>query len=416
MSKAAYTHDVIVAGAGIVGISTALHLQQRGRRAALIDRLEPGEATSHGNTGTIEPSSILPYAFPKFRAFPRILMGKDTAAIISWPDLPWTLPWITRLWLAARPARRLESARAIRGLLDHCVSEHLALVAMASAQNLVRGDGWLKIWRSQAGFEGDAMTRRMAKEFGVNFDILTPQEALEIEPHLKPAYHRVLWWKDSVRVLNPGQLAKQYAKAFAAAGGSVLRGNALTLSQSGGFWRIQTAAGEISAPEAVVALGPWSMDVLKPLHYRLPLGVKRGYHQHFKARGNVALTRSFVDLEKGYCLAPMEMGYRLTTGAEFARRDAPPNPRQIGMCLPLARELFELGDAAHGDAWMGSRPCMPDSLPVIGPAPGHSGLWFNFGQGHLGLTLGPVSGKLLAQMMTGQAPFTDPSPYRATRF
>jgi D-amino-acid dehydrogenase len=149
---------------------------------------------------------------------------------------------------------------------------------------------------------------------------------------------------------------------------------------------------------------------------RLPLAVKRGYHQHFRPRGNAGLTRPVVDAELGYCVAPMEQGLRLTTGAEFAPRDAPPTPAQLDRLLPAARELFPLGEAVEAKPWMGSRPCFADSRPVIGRAPSHPGLWLNYGHAHWGLTLGPVSGRLLAEMMTGATAFCDPAPYAAERF
>jgi D-amino-acid dehydrogenase len=149
---------------------------------------------------------------------------------------------------------------------------------------------------------------------------------------------------------------------------------------------------------------------------RLPLAVKRGYHQHFRVRGSAGLTRPVVDSELGYCVAPMEQGLRLTTGAEFAARDAAPTPVQLDRLLPAARKLFPLGEPADATPWMGSRPCFPDSRPVIGRAPGQSGLYLTYGHAHWGLTLGPVTGRLLAEMMTGAAPFCDPAPYAAERF
>ena len=166
----------------------------------------------------------------------------------------------------------------------------------------------------------------------------------------------------------------------------------------------------------VVALGPWSDDVFRPLGYRFPLGIKRGYHLHFRAHGNATLNRPVLDAEVGYMLAPMSRGIRLTTGAEFADRDAPPTPVQLARVAPRAREIFPLGDRAEPKLWLGRRPCLPDMLPIIGPAPRHRGLWLDFGHHHLGFTLGPVAGRLLAEMMTGEKPFTDPSPYRAERF
>jgi D-amino-acid dehydrogenase len=166
----------------------------------------------------------------------------------------------------------------------------------------------------------------------------------------------------------------------------------------------------------VLALGPWTPDVLGSLGLRLPLAVKRGYHRHFRPRGNAGLTRPVVDADVGYCVAPMEQGLRLTTGAEFAARDAPPTPVQFDRLLPAARALFPLGDELEAATWMGSRPCFADSRPVIGPADGHPGLWLAFGHAHWGLTLGPATGRLVAELVTGTPAFCDPAPYNAARF
>jgi D-amino-acid dehydrogenase len=179
---------------------------------------------------------------------------------------------------------------------------------------------------------------------------------------------------------------------------------------------VLTDDGTVTAESVVLALGPWTPDVLGPLKLKFPLAVKRGYHLHFHPRGNAGLARPVVDAELGYCVAPMEQGLRLTTGAEFAPRDAPPTPVQFERLLPAARALYPLGEAIEQVPWMGSRPCFADSRPVIGRAPGQSGLWLTFGHAHWGLTLGPVTGRLLAEMMTGAAPFCDPAPYRAERF
>jgi D-amino-acid dehydrogenase len=152
------------------------------------------------------------------------------------------------------------------------------------------------------------------------------------------------------------------------------------------------------------------------LGYRLPLGVKRGYHVQFTPRGNATLNRPVLDAEHGYALTPMRQGIRLTTGAEFARRDAPPTPVQLNRVEPLAREIFPLGKRVEAAPWLGSRPCLPDMLPIVAAAPRHPGLWFNFAHHHLGFTLGPATGRLLAEMMTGETPFTDPIAYAADRF
>jgi D-amino-acid dehydrogenase len=163
-------------------------------------------------------------------------------------------------------------------------------------------------------------------------------------------------------------------------------------------------------------LGPWSDLVFRPLGYSIPLGVKRGYHLHLAPGGNAILNHPVLDSDNGYLLAPMNRGIRLTTGVEFARRDAPPTPIQVQRALPHARAMFPLGDAIDAEPWKGARPCLPDMVPVIGKAPRHAGLWFDFGHQHHGLTLGPVTGRLLAEMMTGETPFADPKPYAVERF
>ncbi|HVX98419.1 MAG TPA: FAD-binding oxidoreductase, partial [Pseudorhodoplanes sp.] len=224
------------------------------------------------------------------------------------------------------------------------------------------------------------------------------------------------FWPTAASVSSPLGVTQAYAKHFTSLGGTILKGDASTLHRSGQYWRVDTAEGPVDAAQAVVTLGPWAPDLLEPLGIKLPLMPKRGYHRHFRPRGNAGLSRPVLDPEIGYVVTPMEQGLRLTTGAEFADRDAPPTPVQFDRLMPHARELFPLGDPVESEPWMGSRPCFPDSMPVIGQAPGQLGLWLDFGHAHWGLTLGPVSGRLLTEMMTGKTPFTDPKPYAAERF
>jgi len=211
-------------------------------------------------------------------------------------------------------------------------------------------------------------------------------------------------------------LTKAYADLFTGRGGRFLKGDARQLDVHPSGWRLVTDKSSIEAREVVVALGPWSDDVFRPLGYRIPLAVKRGYHMHYGVEGNAALGHSVRDADGGFALAPMRKGIRLTTGVEFADRDAPPSPVQLARDEPLARELFPLTGRLEPEPWMGCRPCLPDMVPVIGKGERHQGLWFAFGHAHHGLTLGPVTGRLIAEMMTGEEPFTEPSLYAASRF
>jgi len=246
--------------------------------------------------------------------------------------------------------------------------------------------------------------------------VLDPAAIAAREPNLSGDFTGAIHWPAPGFIPDPGALAKAYAALFIRKGGRFLTADARTLTQGDGNWRVAGPNGAIIGRDVVVALGPWSDLVFRPLGYDIPLKTKRGYHIHLVPRGNAVLHHPVLDTDRGYLLAPMNKGIRLTTGAEFARRDAPPTPVQIERTLPLARDMFPLGDTIEDRPWMGSRPCLPDMLPVIGRAPRHKGLWFDFGHQHHGLTLGPVSGRLIADMVTGETPFTDPKAFAVERF
>jgi D-amino-acid dehydrogenase len=409
--------DAIVLGAGIVGTSIALHLAKRGLGVALLDRRAPGEETSYGNAGVIEGNTVFPPAFPsQFSALLRVALKRAPEANYHWRFLPWAAPWLLAFRAASRPQALLETARAMRPLFARAVSEHEALLTEAGALRYLRKTGWLKVFRSERAFAALSPEFALAQEFGIPHQLLDPDGVRVLEPDLGPVFRHAVHWPGVASLSNPLAVTQAYAGRFQTLGGLLLKGDARTLRRSDGRWRVDTAEGPLDANDVVVALGPFAPDVLNPLGVRLPLGIKRGYHRHFRAAGGATLSRPVVDPEVGYCLAPMEQGIRLTTGAEFAARDAKPTPVQFDRLLPAARGLFPLGEPAEDRTWMGSRPCFADSRPVIGRAPGQRGLWLAFGHAHWGLTLGPATGRLMAEMMTGATPFTDPAPYGAERF
>jgi D-amino-acid dehydrogenase len=409
--------DAIVLGAGIVGTSIALHLAKRGLAVALIDRRGPGEETSYGNAGVIEGNTLFPHAFPSgLGKLLKVALKQAPDANYHLSFLPRVAPWLLAYRKNTQAAGRLAFAEAMRPLFARAVAEHEALMAEAGATQYLRKDGWLKLYRSDAAFQDSAREREFADRVGLVHRDLSGEEARALEPSLGTVFRHAVHWPEAASVSNPLAVTKAYVELFTKLGGVVLKGDAGTLHRSDGHWRVDAAEGSVDAKEAVVALGPWAPDLLGPLGIRLPMAFKRGYHRHFRPRGNAGLTRPVVDTEFGYCLAPMEQGVRLTTGAEFADRDAAPTPVQFDRLMPAANALFPLGDPVEAQPWMGSRPCFADSMPVIGRAPGQAGLWLACGHAHWGLTLGPATGRLLAETMTGATPFCDPAPYRAERF
>ncbi|MGL6047007.1 MAG: NAD(P)/FAD-dependent oxidoreductase [Vogesella sp.] len=409
--------DVIVLGAGMVGVSAALALQQRGRQVWLLDRRAPGEETSHGNAGLLERAAVIPYGFP------RQLSSVLRLAANRSPDVryhPATLPsyagWLWQYWRESAPARLAATGRAMLPLLEACLPEHDAWIRAAGVTELRRSEGLLEAWRGEAAFFDEAANaQRIAREYGLGLTVLDAAALRQAEPGLGQGFSGAIHWHDPHSIRDPGALVRGYAAFFQTLGGVLKQCAVKSLRQAGSGWQVLTDSGVLRAREVVLALGPWSDDVFTPLGYRIPLQVKRGYHMHYHASGP-GLQRTVVDMENSFLVAPMARGLRLATGVELARRDALPTPNQLAQAEALAQGLFPLGARVDAEPWVGCRPCLPDMRPVIGAAPRHPGLWFSFGHSHLGLTLGPVSGRLLAEMMLGERPFTDPAPYSPARF
>ena len=410
--------DVIVLGAGIVGVSAALHLQDRGRRVALVDRRAPGEETSFGNAGLIERSSIVPYGFPRdLGSLLRYARNRSTDLYWDYKALPGYATWLARFWWESAPKRLAQASRDLLPLIAACVDEHDALIARAGLHDLVHAGGWIEAFRTPRLFALAAdEAQRAAREHGLSLDVLDRTALRAQEPAVGTPICGAIRWRDPKSVRDPGALVKGYAALFEREGGCFAFGEATSLRLSSESWTVQTREGMLIAKEVVVALGPWSDLVFERYGYRLPLRAKRGYHMHYRAAGP-AVSLPIVDSEYGYVVAPMAgERLRLTTGVEIAKRDARPTGIQLERVEPLARAAFGLGARVDPEPWLGMRPCTPDMRPVIGPAPRHRGLWFAFGHNHHGLTLGPVTGRLLAEMMTGDKPFCDVRPFRAERF
>jgi D-amino-acid dehydrogenase len=409
--------DVIVLGAGIVGTSAALQLAKRGLAVALVDRRGPGEETSYGNTGILGGSGAFPVAFPdRISDLIRIAFKRAPEANYYLSFLPKVAPWLLAFRAATRPEKLIETARRRHPLMSRAGAEHELLMQESDAERYLRKDGWLTLFRTERGFEGIKPNLDLSAEMGIPARVLDTAGTLALEPSLYPVFARAVHWPNIRTVSNPLAVTRAYAKRFVSLGGLLLNGDARSLHRVDGRWRVDAEEGHVDAENVVVALGPWAPDVLEPLGIKLPLAIKRGYHRHFRPQGNAGLTRPLVDAENGYAVAPMEQGIRITTGAEFAPRDAPPTPVQLERVVPRFKTLFPLGEPAEAQPWLGKRPCFADSLPVIGRAPGQPGLWLDYGHGHYGLTLGPITGRLLAEMITGATPFTDPAPFGPQRF
>lgn len=412
------TYDTIVLGAGMVGVSTALHLQRRGQAVALIDRRGAAEETSYGNAGIIQTEAVMPYAFPQdLGTIIASALNRNPESHLHWSALPELAPWLYQYWRNGTPERVMRTALAAEPLIKACLAAHKAWIEEAGLEHMMRPTGYMKLFRNQGSLEAAVSSSQKTKDrFAITFRELDRNGISELEPHLTGNFAGGILVDQPVSISDPSALGKAYVELFKNSGGDFLTADARTLEQTDTGWQVQSVDGPIKASNAVVALGPWSAELLAPLRLKVPLAGKRGYHMHFAAQGNAGLSRPVLDTDNGYVITPMAAGIRLTTGAEFARMQAPATPVQLDRAEPLARKMFPLGERRDKEPWLGRRPCLPDMLPIIGAVPGHKGLWANFGHHHLGFTLGPITGRLLAEMITDEATFTDPAPYRIDRF
>ncbi|WP_213254542.1 FAD-binding oxidoreductase [Bradyrhizobium sp. sBnM-33] len=407
--------DVVVLGAGIVGVSTAFAARQRGMPVVLVDRREPGSETSYGNAGIISSGSITPLNNPSlWRSLPKYLTNRHAA--LRWNPL-WAVKnagWVAR-FLADSAAARLEPrAIALHGLIGASARLHREWIVQAGAGHRIRETGWLRAWRSDAVLAAK-QEQAMLAEYGIASEWLDRQAISALEPDIVPVYKVGLLHTQTASVDSPGEVVRAYARMFANAGGQLRQADIKAIIPDGHGWRVVLADGEISARHVVVALGPWSADMLRPLGYRVPLAYERGYHREFKPNPARSLRRPIYDIDGGFIMTPMEQGIRVTSGVELTDRDAPSSFAQLDQVVPLARGVVEFGDAV-GDAWRGSRPTLPDSLPMIGPAPRHAGLWLAFGNQHIGFTTGPATGAAIAAMIDGVPALYDVTPFAPARY
>ncbi len=384
------TRTALVLGAGIVGVSVAVHLRRRGWDVVLVDRQGPGEGASFGNGGLIQREAVYPHPFPRALAeLQRIARNRSVDVAYHPLALPRLAAPLLRYWWHSAPDRY---ARAVLGhsrLIATCLDEHMVLAREAEAMDLLRPIGWLQLYSTAAGLElamSKAETAR--RDFGVNYMMLDGTALAQTEPHLLAEKAGAIHWTDPYSVSDPHALTLAYARLLTTLGGMIATGDASGLQRRTSGWRLTTTDGPIQAAQAVVALGAASTEVTRQFGYAPPLFGKRGYHMHYTLQGNAVLNRPLVDADTGFGLMPMRRGIRLTTGVEFARSNAPLSPVQLVRAEPVARALLPLDRRLDEVPWLGVRPAMPDMLPVIGRVAAHDNLWCAFGHAHQGLTLG----------------------------
>ncbi len=411
------TYDVMVLGAGIVGVSTALRLHRLGLDVALIDRKHPGEDASSGTSGVIRRDGFVPDVLPGMHhQLLASLFRRSGSLAGDIGQLARLMPWLTSHREACSGHGLEVYSRQMAPLRALCIQEHLDLARSLNADRFYRQGGWLQLFRHEAVFQREETERTFARVFGVIYDELDTSGATLLEPGLTGGTARAVHWPESISVSNPGAVVDAFWRGYIHEGGSFFRADAGKLDRQRGGWVLESMKGGLFARQVVVALGAWSQDLLGLLGESYPVAIKRAYHMHYRPQSGASLSRPVVDAENGFVLTPTDKGIRLTTSPELAQRDAPPNPGVLKAARKHADKVFPLGAELQETSGMGCMPCLPDCLPVMGASPSTPGLWLNFGHADDAFGLGPLCGRLLADTIAAKPPLLDISGFSPGRF
>jgi len=414
---AAPKHHYTVLGAGIVGASCALALREEGFPVTLIDRDAPGLGASYGNAGLVQTGMPIPVATPgMMRALPRYLTDPQSPLAIRWRHLPRLAPFLFRLAAASRPDRVETIAKAIHAIAAPAGEAHRTMARDAGATDLFGSRGILFVYPGEASYQADAPVMELFERNGARVERLEEDAIRQMEPALDRSYRRAYHLPDNFYTVDPSALTGRYAMRFEALGGELVRDEVHDLELGpDGPRALSCAGGRRTIDHLVIALGAHAIPFLKRLGVRLPLQSGRGYHLMLPTPG-AGIGGPVVDGQAHFAATPMTGGMRLAGTIEFASVDAAPDWRRADMLYGLAKRMLPALVDSGAVRWMGHRPLLPDSLPAIGRAPGHPTILLALGHGQFGLTLGPITGRIIAALAAGREPPVDLAPYRPDRF
>ena len=410
-------HSIVVVGAGVVGIACAVHLLRDGHRVTIIDRQAPGEACSFGNAGVFANYACLPVSLPGLVwSVPGMLLNPAGPLTIRWRYWLTLFPWLLSFVRAGRMDRMQASARALGFLVTGSLEQHRDLARGAGVEHLLRPAPFIYAYADEASLAKEVENWNLRRPHGVNFRIVRGAELRELEPALSPELSCAVVIDDCGHTTNPSRLVKGLAEYAQTQGATLLQRDVFDIHPQGaGGVRLSTDGGDIVADKVVIAAGAWSGRLAARCDEAVPLEAERGYHVMLHDPG--VKPQAIVGSAKGKFIAtPMDDGLRLAGTSEFAGLDTAPDYRRAEVLRRQARDLFPDANIDDYSQWMGPRPSLPDSLPVIAASKRHDGIFYAFGHQHVGLTCAPRTGRLIADLVAGRTPNVDLTPYRVDRF
>ncbi|SEK40326.1 NAD(P)/FAD-dependent oxidoreductase [Pacificibacter marinus] len=410
-------NHVTIVGAGIVGISIALELQTQGFKVRVLDRSGVANEASAGSAGAFAFADIVPLATPGIMLkAPKWLL--DPLGPLSVPPAYAVkiAPWMLRFWRASW-RDRYQAALAAQSTLNGFSSTALERqIKNVDGEPLMQRDGQMQLYEGEQEFRASLKSWEVRRAFGIAFEHLkSPEEIAEIQPGLDPRFTHAAFTPDWMNTIDPRSWAEHLAQAFKTRGGEIERVEVLALEQSGDGFELMTPNGPLKASQVVVAAGAWSHHLARTLGDRIPLETERGYNTTLPA-GAFDLRTQLTFGGHGFVASRINGGVRIGGAVELGGLKLPPNFKRAEILLKKAAQFLPTLNTADGKQWMGFRPSMPDSLPVIGASPRASKVIYAFGHGHLGLTQSAGTAELVAALICGKTPAVSTAPYAPTRF
>ena len=409
--------DVTVLGAGIIGICSALALQERGLSVEVVDRGEPGQATSFGNAGIVSPWSCVPQSLPGiWKSVPRWLLDPQGPLRVRASELPRLLPWVTSFFANTRLKKVHEISKAMEMLMQGNIAAYRRHLKGTGREDLLQ-DCWLiSVFRGKARPDLTDLVWRLRIDKGAPVALVACDELREIEPELSPEFGQAVVVKDQARALAPGEICRVLAEKARRQGALFIKCDVKGLRpRDGGGIDLETDLGPIKTNRLVLCGGVWSAELLRPLGIKLPLVSERGYHMEF-TEPEVRLNHSIMDVAGKFIVSSMEGGVRSAGTSEFAGVNAPPNFKRADILVPMSKRLIPRLNTRQCRRWVGARPSFPDNLPVVGVMPGFPSLYGAFGHSHYGLGMAPATGRIVAETIMGSLSNADRSSVSVERF
>ncbi|RLA43415.1 MAG: FAD-dependent oxidoreductase [Gammaproteobacteria bacterium] len=410
-------NNVTVVGAGVVGIMSALHLQEEGVSVTVIDRQRPGNECSYGNAGVLGSATCIPISMPGvLYNVPGWILDPKGPLTINWKHAIRLFPWLHHFIRSGKKERVIEIADALDKLHKPTIGIYKHYASLASLENLIKENGYLHLFGSEESFNSTLFAREIRKGRGIKFSVLSRGEIKDLEPALERGFEKGILIERDGHTTNPAKLVSGLAELFKLRGGKIIRSDVTSIRFDNGKPKfLTTSSGKYLFENLVICAGAWSRGLLRQLGEKVLLEAERGYHIEIKDPG-VEISRPVFFVDKKFLATSMEGGLRLAGTAEYNNLHAPPDFNRARILLPQAKKVFRDFDADNYSEWMGSRPSTPDSMPVICKSRKYDSIFYAFGHGHTGMAGAPMTGKLISELVAGKTPSIDISPFSLYRF